>query len=130
MLGFAAKARSEIGDRADRAIICLLFIAYAPKGGVTVGDADSEAKLITEAKPFTRQTVHSLAHCESHPNRTFSRVCHFHWVIEKEHHAVAGQALKGPAVFDDQPTHLVMVLLKHVHHFFGLEIRSESREAL
>jgi hypothetical protein len=47
VIGFVAKTKSKVRDRAYSTIVYSPFIAYAAESRVTVGDANTEAKIIT-----------------------------------------------------------------------------------
>jgi len=50
-------------------------------------------------------------------------------VVEEDHHPVAGEALEGALVGQDEAAHLRVVLAQHAHHFLGLGRLGEGGEA-
>ena len=57
------------------------------------------------------------------------RVGHRHRIVEEDHDAVAGEALEGALVVEDQPAHRGVVFAEHAHHLLGIGGLGERGEA-
>src|SRR5258705_2822146 len=91
-LGLAAETGGEVSDGADRSVVPATLEADGADRGVALGDADAEAELEPSLVPSDDQLCHAVPHRERHANRPFLRIRYGHRVIEKDHHAVAGEA--------------------------------------
>src|SRR5437870_5763670 len=127
-LRLAAEARREIGHSADRPVVQTPLEADRADRRVALGDADAEVEGVAALPPPDEQLVHPLAHGHRHANGTRGRVRHRHWVVEEDHHAVAGEALEGALVLEDEPAHLCVVLAQDPHDLFGFGGLREGRE--
>src|SRR5206468_804158 len=128
-LRLAAEPRREVRHRADRAVVHPPLEANRADRGVALGDADAEVELVAALLPFHEQLIHAPAHHRGHPDRALGRVRDGHGVVEKDHHAVAGEALERALVLEDEAAHLCVILAEHAHHLLGLGGLGERREA-
>ena len=62
---------------------------------------DAEAYLVPEATPRLRQRSDSLPHFKRHEYRLERRVLDWNWVVEDNHHAVAGVPFERAVILDD-----------------------------
>src|SRR2546425_5285091 len=127
-LRLATEARGEVGHGADRPVVQAPLETDRADRRVALGDADAEVEGVAALPPPDEQLVHPLAHGHRHANGTRGRVRHRHWVVEEDHHAVAGEALEGALVLEDEPAHLCVVLAQDPHDLFGFGGFREGRE--
>ena len=73
-----------------------------------------------ELAPTTGQRLDASAHRERHAQRAGLRIGHGHRVVEEHHHAVAGEALEGALVREDDLAHGRVILPQHAHDLLRL----------
>src|SRR6266487_3937886 len=118
--GLCAEARGQIRHRADGAVVDAPLEADRPERRVAVRDADAEVEVEAGFLPADRKLGHAPAHGRGHPHGPFGRVRHGRWIVEEDHHPVAGETLERALPLEDELAHLGVVLAQHGHDLLGL----------
>src|SRR2546425_3349146 len=127
-LRLATEARGEVGHGADRPVVQAPLETDRADRRVALGNTDAEVEGVAALPPPDEQLVHPVAHRDRHPDGAREGVRHRHRVVEEDHHAVAGEALEGALVLEDEPAHLCVVLAQYPHDLFGFGGLRERRE--
>ena len=119
-MGFAAKARGQIRDGADGAVIDAPWKSDATDRGKSLGDAHAHQQIVATLLPSGTEGNHFPLHGQGHARGAGRRVVDAHRVVEKNHDAVAGETLQRAFVLQDQPAHGRMVFTEDAHHLLGI----------
>ena len=60
--------RGQVANRADGPILPTAFEADGSESCISLRDADAEIEVVTELAPVEPQSLHFLAHCQTHPD--------------------------------------------------------------
>src|SRR6516162_2479381 len=102
-LGLAAQASGEIRHRTDGPVIPATLEPDRANRRISLCDADAELEFVAHLAPCDAQLGDPRAHGQSHAHRALRGIGYRHRIIEEHHHAVAGKALEGAFVLEDQP---------------------------
>ena len=126
---FRTEACGEVRNGANGGIVEPPWESNSPARRISDRHADAEVELVPALSPFRHQGVRALAHLDSHADRLPRRVVDRHGVVEKHHHAIAGELFERATVFEDEWSQRPVILVEHRHHVLWLGCFRERGEA-
>src|SRR2546425_726802 len=90
-----AQAVGEVGHAADGGVVLPPLEADRADRRVALRDAHAEVEVVAAPAPFGAEHPDPGSHGLGHTDGALLRVRDRHRVVEEDHHAVAGEALKG-----------------------------------
>src|SRR4029077_12612997 len=119
-LGLGTETGGEVCDRADGGIVEATLEADLAKRGVALGDADTKSQLMTVLAPSLRETRRTIAHRDSHSNRSRRRIRAGNWIVEQHHEPIAQKAFQRSLEAMDNLGERSVILAQSLHHLFRL----------
>ena len=113
-LGSRAESRREVRYRSERTVVVTALEADPPEGRVTRFDPDPERLCAPPLPPKTRQLLKALARSHREANGLKLVLCHGQWIVEEDHHPVAGEVLERSLVMRDQLAKRGVVLAQYL----------------
>src|SRR5919108_2444543 len=128
-LGVGAEPTGKVRHWAEGAVVVAAFEASPAERGVAGSDADPEREFDAALAPAVRKLVEAFLCREREADGLKLVVLDWHWVVEENHQAVAGEVLKRPFIGRDQLTKGTVVGTEHFEQLLRLCRLDEAREA-